>query len=174
MNIDQKIESTINRGIIWWLVSVVLATIYVAVNYSLWWLLPLAVGAWIAYYLTLSIVGIYLGLTISQSDVELDVRKKHGRELNKRLFGVDVEEADIEAAGIQMGQILSSSPEIVGYLGYEVIYEWIEVMDPHTGKGEIFTYRERARLDGENVILPQEEGKIFAVIKNLVYERSST
>lgn len=173
MDIDKQIEIAMTRALKIWVYLTLIAFCYVLYAFPWWAALIFAACSYVSYYLTMIVTGVMLGLKISQQDLELDVRKKHARELNKRLFGSEATDEELEHEGIQMGSVVARSPDIIGFFADTPIYDWVEVMDPHTGKVERFNFSQRAQRQGDDFIIPNEEGKIFVLLDGLIYERST-
>lgn len=178
MTVDERIALAVGRGRKLWAIVMIVAVLIVTFSMPFWYAIFLIPFAVMTYFVMLFVVFTLLRDGITSTEMALQQQHDKLKALHERADAGDVVSKEellelLGAAGLaELTPVKALSDEIIGTIDGHPMHEWVEMMDPTTKKVERFTYYAVARFDQHGIpLLPEEEGKVYAHVDNVVYSR---
>ena len=176
-SLDARIAKAVERGRLIWALVMIGATVFTLTVFPFWYALFLIPFGVVSYFAMLFMTFMVLRETVSAVDMELEERETKLQEIQARidsegLCGEALLEVLHEAGMAEMAPVKAMSEEIIGHIDGHAMHEWVEMLDPTTGKVERFAYFGIATYDPHGIpLLPEEKGKVYAHVDGVVYAR---
>ena len=156
--------------------SAMIGTLLLLFVAPLWTIPLLLISLFISYQISLRLIGHILARSLPREALIEELQLKRIREVNERIAaglepGPELD-ALIAAAGLEPLHVPVAYGPVIGKLGDEELYEWVDAKRGSTGQVERYLYEGRATLDTDGCLVPPDHEKQYMGINGILHSRT--